>query len=123
MKKYYTWIMLGVLGTLCLAANEFIVPTGKAVKKEKTNALKQDIADLLEAIMRQLSVLLKEQAHVQDEVLDTIRHLLDDTHASSFHKAKKEDLIKYRKTLQEFIKILREQSKSMHTFSQFKKTM
>lgn len=63
---------------LPIFGNEFVVTKKNKSKKETITQVKQDIADILESLLRQVGTNIIQLVHVQDKLFDVLKDLFDE---------------------------------------------
>ncbi len=107
--KHKIWF--GIVGVIFLMvpsvhAHEFVKE--KKVKKESSSQIKQDIAELLELISRQLGSNIQESVTVQHQIFDQLKEVMGDGDHSTVQ------LKELRKKLEACLKKLEEQFAELH---------
>ena len=88
---------------------EFIKPKTKS-KKEIAAQVKQDIADTLECLLRQVGTNIQQSVVVQNQIIDKIKNLVEDTAQST------QQLKETRNKLENYLKKLEEQQADLQNF-------
>jgi len=104
---------------ICLAATivfpgEFVV-VKQPKKKESAAHVKEDIADQLESISRQINKNVRQSSYVQDQLFDKVKELVTQSDRSVFSGSTTE-LKECRCKLKNFYELLERQQADLETF-------
>lgn len=107
----FRWaIIVGFFFEHALLGNEFIVDKKTKPIKEMALRVKEDIADFLESILRQLGKNIGQSVYVQNHVFDMIKDLFDDQTLST------QELKELRSYLTEYLHTLEKHQVDLQNF-------
>lgn len=110
MKKSIGIVLLILLIVPMSFSNEFVVSKKDKAKKEIAGRVKEDIAELLESMLRQLGTNIQQSVSVQNYIFDTIKDVCGQGQKSTAQ------LKELRDKLEKYLKKIEEQQADLEAF-------